>query len=67
MRNESRSENASLREGATDGKYKKRRPDTTVGDVAGDAKLRADRGTLHPDMNWGYVNSESPTKVNPGA
>lgn len=67
MRNESRSENASLREGATDGKYRKARPNTTVTDTAGDAKMRANRGTLPADWNYGYANTETPNQVNPGA
>ena len=62
-----RSENAELLEGATDGKYRKRRPNTTVAAGMGDEKMVQDRAGLHPYMNWGFINSEEPAKVNPGA
>lgn len=66
--NISRSQNESLNEGSTDGKYRKRRPDTEVQPANGDAEVMANRASLHPDMNWGYVNSEYPAtqRVNPG-
>jgi hypothetical protein len=66
--NISRSQNESLNNGATDGKYRKRRPDTEVQPGDGDASTMANRASLHPDMNWGYVNSEYPAnqQVNPG-
>ena len=62
-----RSENASLNEGATDGKYRKRRPNTTVEPGMGDQKVVANRAGLHPYWNYDYINNEAPTKVNPGA
>lgn len=65
--NKSRSENASMLEGATDGKYRKRRPNTTVAPGAGDQKVVQNRAGLHPYMNYGFINSEDPNKVNPGA
>lgn len=64
--NISRSENQSLHEGATDGKYRKARPDTTVGDLGGNAKMEANRDALNPFWNYGYVTSEADNKVNPG-
>jgi len=38
-----RSENAELNEGATDGKYRKRRPNTTVAAGMGDQKVVQNR------------------------
>lgn len=65
--NSSRPQTGSLFEGATDGRYRKRRPDTQVVMLDADAKTMADRGTLNPFMNYGYVTTESTTMVNPGA
>jgi hypothetical protein len=65
--NKSRSDKQSLLEGATDGKYKKRRPNTEVQRGDGDQIVQANRAGLHPYMNWGFINSEAPNKVNPGA
>lgn len=64
--NKSRSENASMQEGATDGKYRKRRPNTTVAPGQGDQTVQQNRAGLHPYMNYGFINSEEPSKVNPG-
>lgn len=66
--NISRSQNESLVEGSTDGKYRKRRPDTEVQPGMGDDKTMANRASLHPDYNWGYINSEYPAsqRVSPG-
>jgi hypothetical protein len=64
--NESRSLNDSLDNGATDGKYKKRRPNTEVAPGMGDQKVVQNRAGLHPYMNYGFINSEDPNKVNPG-
>jgi hypothetical protein len=64
--NQSRSENESLQEGATDGKYRKRRPNTTVNPGQGDQTVTQNRAGLHPYMNYGFINSEDPNKVNPG-
>jgi hypothetical protein len=62
-----RSESASLVEGSTDGKYRKRRPNTEVAPAMGDQKVVENRSSLHPYWNYGFINSEEPTKVNPGA
>ena len=62
-----RSENAELNEGATDGKYRKRRPNTTVAAGIGDQNVVQNRAGLHPYMNYGFINSEEAAKVNPGA
>lgn len=64
--NISRSQNAELNEGATDGKYRKRRPNTTVIPGMGDQTVVANRADLHSYMNYGFINSEAPSKVNPG-
>ena len=60
-----RSENASLQEGATDGKYRKRRPNTEVNPGEGDQLVVKNRAGLHPYWNYGFINSEEPSKVNP--
>ena len=64
--NIARSENVSFNDGATDGKYRKARPDTQVNDARGNALMEANRDGLNPFMNYGYVTSEASTKVNPG-
>ena len=66
--NTSRSMNASLNEGSTDGKYRKVRPDTEVGDIAGNEKTIDNKQTLHPFYGYGFATSEYPddAKVNPG-
>jgi hypothetical protein len=61
-----RSPNSELHEGGTDGKYRKRRPNTTVARGMGDQTVQANRADLHPYMNYGFINSEEPSKVNPG-
>lgn len=63
--NKLRSENAELLEGATDGKYRKRRPNTTVAPGQGDELVVKNRSGLHPYMNYGFINSEEQAKVNP--
>ena len=60
-----RSPNAELHEGSTDGKYRKRRPNTTVSAGMGDQLVVANRADLHPYMNYGFINSEEPSKVSP--
>ena len=65
--NNSRSQNTSMEEGATDGKYRKRRPNTEVVPGLGDQLVVKNRAGLHPYMNYGFINSEEPAKVNPGA
>lgn len=62
-----RSENAELLNGATDGKYRKRRPNTTVAPGMGDELVQRNRDGLHPYMNYGFINSEEASKVNPGS
>jgi hypothetical protein len=64
--NNSRSQNESLNEGATDGKYRKRRPNTEIIPGDGDQIVVQNRAGLHPYMNYGFINSEEPSKVNPG-
>jgi hypothetical protein len=56
-----------LSEGSTDGKYRKRRPDTTLADLAGDRVIEQNRDGLNPFYNYGYVNSEAQAKVAPGS
>jgi len=63
--NNSRSQNASLLEGATDGKYRKSRPNTTVIPGMGDQLVKKERDGLHPYINYGFINSEKADKVNP--
>ena len=63
--NRHHSENDMLREGATDGKYRKRRPNTTVAEGMGDELIVKDRAALHPYMNYSFINSEDPAKVVP--
>lgn len=60
-----RSENAELEVGATDGKYRKRRPNTTVAPGLGDELVVKNRAGLHPYMNYGFSNSEETSQVNP--
>jgi hypothetical protein len=60
-----RSENAELLQGATDGKYRKPRPNTTVAPGMGEQIVRQNRDGLHPYMNYGFINSEDTSKVNP--
>ena len=66
--NTSRSMNQSLNEGATDGKYRKVRPDTQVLDIEGNEKTLDNRQTLHPFFGYGFATSEYPAdqQVNPG-
>ncbi|CAB4128391.1 hypothetical protein UFOVP111_29 [uncultured Caudovirales phage] len=66
--NTSRSMNESLAEGATDGKYRKTRPNTEVGDTMGHEKTMDNRQTLHPFFGYGFATSEAPaeSRVNPG-
>ena len=66
--NSSRSMNASLKEGSTDGKYRKVRPDTEVIDTDGHEKTVDNRQSLNPFYGYGFLTSEYPddAKVNPG-
>jgi hypothetical protein len=59
------SENVALEMGATDGKYRKRRPNTTVAPAMGDQLVVKERAGLHPYMNYGFINSEESAMVNP--
>jgi hypothetical protein len=64
--NQSRSLNTSMVEGATDGKYRKVRPNTTVVDPStGDDIMRANRSGLNPYMNYDFIEQEATVKVNP--
>ena len=65
--NYSRSNNTEMAEGSTDGKYRKRRPNTVVAPGMGDQSVIKNRAGLHPYMNYGFINSEETTKRNPGA
>lgn len=66
--NTSRSMNASLAEGSTDGKYRKVRPDTEVLDYDGHEKTLDNKQSLHPFSGYGFTTSEYPAsaQVNPG-
>jgi hypothetical protein len=64
--NSSRSMNAGLNEGATDGKYRKARPDTEVSSGSGDEATIDNRQSLHPFYGYGFLTSEYPAQVNPG-
>lgn len=63
--NESRSLNQSLNDGATDGKYRKARPNTTVAPGTGEDIMAANRRALHPYWNYDFIEQEAPVKVNP--
>ena len=65
--NRLRSESESLIECTTDGKYRKRRPNTEVATGMGDQLVVKNRAGLHPYMNYGFINSEESAKVSPGA
>ena len=66
--NTSRSMNKSLNEGATDGKYRKARPDTEVMAGVGDEKTLDNRQSLHPFYGYGFITTDYPeeARVNPG-
>ena len=64
--NTSRSMNASLNEGSTDGKYRKVRPDTEVIPGVSSEETLDNKQTLHPFYGYGFATSEYPAKVNPG-
>ena len=55
--NESRSLNKSMDEGATDGKYRKVRPNTTVAPGTGDEIMLANRRGLNPYWNYDFIDS----------
>jgi hypothetical protein len=60
--------NQGLKEGSTDGKYRKIRPNTEVADVGGHELTMDNKQTLHPFYGYGFATSEYPdaAKVNPG-
>lgn len=66
--NTSRSMNESLASGATDGKYRKVRPDTEVLDHEGHEMTVDNRQSLHPFSGYGFITSEFPeaARVVPG-
>ena len=64
--NSSRSMNSSLANGATDGKYRKVRPNTEVIPGLGDEATLANRQSLHPFWGYGFITTEYPNKINPG-
>lgn len=64
--NSSRSMNASLDEGATDGRYRKVRPDTEVLDHEGAEQTLDNRQSLHPFFGYGFVTTEYQNQINPG-
>jgi len=63
--NESRSLSQGLDEGATDGKYRKVRPNTTVAPGTGEEITNANRRGLHPYWNYDFIEQEAASKVNP--
>jgi hypothetical protein len=66
--NTSRSMNEGLKSGATDGKYRKVRPNTEVVPGLGHEEVTDNRQSLHPFYGYGFITSEYPeqAKVNPG-
>jgi len=64
--NSSRSMNQSLDAGATDGRYRKVRPDTEVIPGSGNDETVANRQSLNPFYGYDFITSEYPNKVNPG-
>lgn len=66
--NTSRSMNQSLKAGATDGKYRKVRPNTEPAPAMGHEETVDNRQSLHPFYGYGFVTSEYPSEaqVNPG-
>ena len=63
--NESHSLNASLSDGATDGKYRKVRPNTTIAPGTGEDIVAANRRDLHPYWNYDFIDQEKTPKVEP--
>ena len=56
MRTENKSLNQSVNEGATDGKYRKVRPNTTVAPGTGEDIPLANRRGLHPSWNYDVID-----------
>jgi hypothetical protein len=67
MRIENKSLNESIKEGATDGKYRKVRPNTTTAPGTGEDIVLANRRGLHPYWNYDFIDQETPNKVVPGS
>lgn len=65
MRIENKSLNQSAKDGATDGKYRKIRPNTTVAPGTGEDITLANRRGLHPYMNYDFIDQETPNMVAP--
>ena len=66
MPNTSRSMNAELIEGGTDGKYRKNRPNTSANDPGNDAATLGDKASLSPA--WGYaIAQEAPIRFMAGS
>jgi hypothetical protein len=65
--NESRSLSGGLKEGVTDGKYRKVRPNTDVAPGKGEEIVEANRRGLHPYWNYDFIDQEAPAMVEPGA
>ena len=63
--NETRSLNGGLNEGATDGKYRKVRPNTEVAAGSGEDLTLANRRGLNPYWNYDFIDQEAASKVNP--
>lgn len=65
--NSSRSMNSGLEAGATDGKYRKARPNTEPITADTEATMN-NRQSLHPFYGYGFSTSEYPevAQVNPG-
>jgi hypothetical protein len=63
--NESRSLNTSMKDGATDGKYRKVRPNTTVAPGTGDEIMLANRRGLNPYWNYDFIDQEAISMVSP--
>lgn len=59
--------NDALHDGSTDGKYRKRRPNTRVFPGDGDQLVLRERAGLDAHFNYGFINQEAGDKVNPGA
>ncbi len=58
--NNSRSQTQSMHEGATDGKYRKARPDTEVVSGFGNEQTLHERSQLHAPWNYGFPADETP-------
>lgn len=61
--NIARSMVGSLHEGVTDGKYRKIAPDREVIPGAGIEIQVANRESLHPWMNYGYITQQLPSEL----